>query len=216
MLDFVRRHKVLSMVLFLNVILVLVAILIVTLHLSKTATVDIMVAPSEAVVELNGVSYGNQQAHDVRPGNYHVKISMAGMQTKEYDLELVENEFARIRTYLVDENGGFSYYVEHPEDMEILEDVADAEAKEFLEEYGRLHAIVDVLPLTYANTFDENATEVVSISIEWGTGSECKEKPYCLVVHDYTGKNTEKALDMIRKAGYNPDDFEIVLRQGEA
>lgn len=215
MLNFIKRYRVLSLVLFLNVVAVLIAILVIIIYQSKTATVDIMVTPSAAVIELNGKKYDNLATHDVRPGEYHVRISMEGMQAKEYDLNLADNGFARIWDYLLDADGGFSYYVSHPEDAMLLEDVADAEAREFLQEFAERQSIRDVLPLTFANTYDENATEVVSISIDFGVGEECEEKPYCLVIYDYTGKNSEKAIGMIREAGYNPDDYELVFKEGE-
>ena len=39
-------------------------------------------------------------------------------------------------------------------------------------------------------------------------------KAYCLIIHDFTGKNTEKALSMIRDAGYDPNDYELVFEKG--
>ena len=216
MFKFIRNHKILRLMVFLNVVAVLIVVLVIVIHNSKTATIDIMVAPSEAVVELNGSKYDNLGSYNVAPGDYHVKISMDGMQTKEFDIELEDGEFERIWTYLLDDGGGFGYYLGHPDDAQILNDVADAEAREFLEEYDRLHSIEDVLPLQYSNTFDPDATEVVSISVRWGLGDECNEKAYCLIVHDFTGKNTEKALQLIRDAGYNPDDYELVYEKGES
>ena len=184
------------------------------IHNMKTATIDVMVAPTDAVVELNGTKYQNLRSHNIMPGDYHVKISMDGMQTKEFDVEIEDGELERIWTYLLDNDGGFGYYMSHPDDAAILNDVADAEAKKFLAEYNKLNSIQEVLPLQYSNTFDENATEVVSISVRWGIDDECKEKAFCLIVHDYTGKNTDKALQLIRDAGFNPNDYELVFEEG--
>lgn len=215
MLDYIKQHKLLSFMFFFNVVAVLIAILIIVIHSTKTATIDILVAPTDAVIELNGAKYDNLKSHNITPGDYHVKISMDGMQSKELDLAVKDGEMKKIWTYLLDENGEFSYYVDHPDDATILKEVADSEAKNFLEDYNKKQSILDVLPLTFSNTFEENATEVVSISIRWGTGEECKEKPYCLIVRDYTGKNTEKALQMIKDAGYDPDDYELIFEKGE-
>ena len=51
MFNFIRNHKVLSLLLFLNVVAVLVVVLVIVIHNTKTATVDIMVAPMDAVVD---------------------------------------------------------------------------------------------------------------------------------------------------------------------
>ena len=214
MFNFIRNHKVLSLLLFLNVVAVLVVILVIVIHNTKTATVDIMVTPMDAVVELNGAKYENLQSHNVRPGDYHVVISMEGMQTKEYDINVENEGFVRVWDYLLDADGGFSYYMTHPDDEMLLEDVADDEAKAWLEEFNQVREIQDVLPLTFSSTFDSEATEIVSVNIRWGTGEDCQEQAYCLVVRDLTGKNHEKALQMIRDAGYDPGDYEIVFREG--
>lgn len=214
MFNFIKRHKALSLLLFLNVVAVLVAVLVIVIHNSKTATVDIKVAPIDATVELNGTKYENLQSHNIAPGDYQVKISMEGMQTKEFEISVENDGFVRIWTYLLDENGGFEYYMDHSDDAEILKDVADDEAKAWLEELSRVWGIREVLPLTFSNTFEENATEVVSISVRWGENDECNEKAYCLIIHDFTGNNTEKALSMIRDAGYNPNDYELVFEKG--
>lgn len=215
MIDFIKRHKAICLVIFLNIIAFLLAVLIIVIHNSKTATIDIKIAPSEAIIKINGVNYKNFETYDIAPGDYHVSISMDGMWTKDFNVSIEDGELERIWTYLLDKNNSFSYYVYHPEDAVLLSDLADDQAKAFIEEYDRVQGIQEQLPLTYSNTFDQEATEIISISIRWGEEGECKEKPYCLVVNDYTGKNSEKAMAMIREAGYNPDDFEIIMRTGD-
>ena len=215
MINFIKRHKVLCLVVFLNVIAFLVAILMIVMHNAKTATIDIKVAPSEAIIKLNGVKYNNFESYNITPGEYQVDISMDGMRTKNFSVNIEDGELERIWTYLLDENDSFSYYVYHPEDAVLLSDLADDQAKAFIEDYNRVQGIQEQLPLTYSNTFDQEATEIISINIRWGEEGECKEKPYCLVVNDYTGKNGEKVMSMIREAGYNPEDFEIIMRTGD-
>ena len=201
---------------FLNIVAILVVVLVIVIHGTKTSTIDVKVAPIDAVVELNGAKYENLKSHNIAPGSYHVKISMDGMQSKEFDINAADGGLERIWTYLLDSEGGFGYYMSHPEDAVILRDVADDYAKDFLAEYNKLNSIQEVLPLQYSNTFEENATEVVSISVRWGVDKECKEKAFCLIVHDYTGKNTEKALQLIRDAGFNPNDYELIYESGES
>ena len=215
MLDYIRQHKVFSLVIFLNIIAILIVVLVIVIYNTKTATVDLMVAPSDAVVELNGKQFENLKSHNVSPGDYHIKISMEGMQPKEFDLDIEDGDFKRIWTYLLDDDGGFGYYMSHPDDAIILNDVADDDVKRFLAEYNKLNAIQEVLPLQYSNTFDENATEVISISVRWGIDDECDKKAFCLIVHDFTGKNNEKALQMIRDAGFDPNDYELVYEKGD-
>ena len=215
MISFIRRHRVVSLVVFLNVVVILLIVLLLVIHNMKTATIDILVAPSDATIELNGTKYDNLKSHSIMPGEYHVKISMDGMETKEFDVGIEDGELKRIWTYLLDSESDFSYYVTHPDEISILGEVADVKAEEFIVEYNRLNAIQEVLPLQFSNTFDKNATEVISISVRWGVDDECDEKAFCLIVHDFTGKNTERALQLIKEAGFNPNDYELVYEKGE-
>ncbi len=228
MFSFIARHKIASLMVFLNVIAILVVVLIIVLHNAKTATISIYVAPSEAEIELNGGKYDNFQEYDVMPGKYHVKISMEEMQTKEFDFEIFDGEFKRVKTYLLDSEGGFSYYLGNPDEMLVLENAVaeenrgdniasensgeqDVAVREFIEGYKKITSIQDVLPLEYSNTYDFEAVEPESVVISWGEDGQCEEKEFCLLVHDLTGNNHEKALEMIRDSGFEPSDYEIVF-----
>lgn len=207
MFSFIKRHKALSLLLFLNVVAVLLAILIIVIHNSKTVTIDVMVAPREAVVELNGAKYENLQSHNVAPGEYHVVLSMEGMQTKEFDLSLTDGNFVRIWDYLLDAEGGFSYYIAHPEDVAILESVADDEAKVWLEEYNKVWGIVNILPIKY-DSFTPDYAYYTQYEIVLDSREDCP-KILCLKIVDGTGGNEQAAIDKIKENGFNPDDYEI-------
>ncbi|MBR3236329.1 hypothetical protein IKF92_01440 [Candidatus Saccharibacteria bacterium] len=210
MFSFVKQHKISCLVAFLNIVAVLVAILVIVLHNAKTATIDIYVAPSEAVIELNGKKYDNFTSPDIMPGDYHVKISMDGMQTKELDFEVFDGEFKRIRTYLLDEEGGFGYYLRNPDEILTLSEAADDEVgKDFVKNYNRITGIIADLPLEYYDRSDP--ANPIGVYIEKNE-EFCGEKVMCLTV--YGGeKNREIALNLIREAGYNPDDYGIVFSQ---
>ncbi|MBR3157309.1 hypothetical protein IKF20_02695 [Candidatus Saccharibacteria bacterium] len=208
MFSFVARHKIVSLIVFLNVVAILVTILVLVIHSAKTATVNIYVAPSEAVIELNGRSYSNFESYNLIPGDYHAKISMEGMQTKEFDFELYEGEFKRIKDYLLDENGGFDYYLKNPDDISVLAQATDDESVHaFIDEFEAMASILNKLPLEYYDRSDPE--KPIGVYIEQSEDT-CMEKAICLVV--YGGeKNREIALELIREAGYNPDDYEITF-----
>ena len=211
MFNFIRNHKVLSLLLFLNVVAVLVVILVIVIHNAKTATVDIMVAPMNATVELNGAKYENMRSHNVMPGDYHVKISMEGMQTKEYDFSIEKDGFVRVWTYLLDANGGFDYYLSHPDDAMLLDDVIsddDKVAQSFVDEYKQKIGIVDILPINY-DAYSDDFSEYVQYGTRVDNSRDDCPKVACLVIEDNTGGNEQRAKDKIREYGYNPDDYEI-------
>ena len=204
------RHKLGVALGFLNVVIVLVAVLVVVIGKSHTAILDIYVAPSEATIEINGKTYDNFASYNMRPGDYHVKIAMEGMQTKELDLTLQDDEFKRLWVYLVDENGGFAYYVQNPDDELILAKVADdAEAQSFIKEYEKTAGILDKLPLEY---YDRSGSSSTGVYIEQSE-EDCEGALICLAV--YGGEeNRMIAEELIREAGYNPDNYKLVF-EGE-
>ena len=211
MFNFIKRHKALSLLLFLNVVAVLIAILIIVIHNSKTATVDIMVTPYDAVVELNGARYENMRSHNIVPGDYHVKISMEGMQTKEYDFSIERDGFVRIWNYLLDANGGFDYYLIHPDDEAILENIVnenDKAAQKFITEYKQKIAIVNVLPVVF-DAYTDNFSHYTRYNIKIDDSRDDCSKIACLIIEDNTGGNEQAAIGKIKELGYNPDDYEI-------
>ena len=230
MFSFIARHKIASLMVFLNVIAILVVVLIIVLHNAKTATISIYVAPSEAVIELNGGEYDNFQEYDVMPGKYHVKISMEEMETKEFDFEIFDGEFKRIKTYLLDSEGGFSYYLENPDEVLVLkeavtkdglnsvpknDDEQDKNALEFATKFLEKEAAEQNLPISYTSDSVDNGFGFASIDIRFGNDEECKtEVDSCIVIYDVTGGNYDMALDLMRQNGLRPEDYEIIYRSG--
>ena len=211
MLNFIKRHLLASALVLVNVIAIVIVTVAVFFDSARTATIDIQVAPSEAVIELNGKAYENFETHDVLPGDYHVKISMDGMQTKEYDVRLADDGFLQLWDYLLDENGGFDYYIINPEEEIVLSNIAkDEQSKAFVEEYDNIHSISDVLPLEYYDRSDPN--NPIGVFVE-ESESECAEI-ICLVA--YGGEeNREIVNNLIVEAGFNPDDYNVQFAGGE-
>ena len=208
MFSFMKQHRWVAVLILLNILAVIIVVGAIIYNNLKTATVDIQVAPSEAVIELNGKTYANFESHDILPGNYHVKISMEGMQTKEFDLVLESDGFAKIRTYLLDANGGFGYYVTHPDDELLLAEVAnDQVSKEFVEKYDKATSIIKQLPLLY-DDYTADFSEYIKYEIDLDERDDCA-KILCLKIIDSTGGNEQVAMNKIAEIGYNVDDYDI-------
>ena len=206
MLELFRRHKIISAAIALNVIAILVVVLLIVVHRTKTVSIDVYVAPSDATIELNGKKFDNFASYNLMPGEYHVSISMDGMKTKEYDLALENDGFARIWEYLVDDNDSLDYYLKNPDEISILTKFSDdEEVKKVIEYYDKVVSIRDALPLEYYDRSDPDNSVGVFVEEDM---DECANKILCLVI--YGGeKNRDIALNLIREAGYNPDDYGI-------
>ena len=203
-----RQHRWVSVLILLNILAVIVVIGVIIHNSMKTATIDIDVAPSGATVELNGHGYDNFDSYNILPGNYHVKISMEGMQTKEFDLSLQSDGFAKIETYLLDANGGFDYYLTHPDDEAALADIANDEAsKAFVEEYNKIMSITDNLPILY-DAYTDDFSEYTKYEIEIDRREDCT-KALCLKITDTTGGNEQAAMSKLVEMGYDLNDYDI-------
>lgn len=213
MLSFVRNHKVISIVIAVNLVAVMVLVIAFIIHNSKTATIDILVAPENATIEINGKAYENYQSYNLAPGDYTAVISMEYMQIREISFTLNDDDFYRLNTYLLSQDGSFEYYEYNHEDEQLLEKIAtkdDKEAQAFIEHYKQLYNITEVLPLEYSVRAEDNNGEVVSISVHQYDGA-CFDI-VCLEISDYTGKNHDMAIQMIKDAGYNPDDYTVTYK----
>ena len=208
MFNYFKQHKVASCLILVNIVAIAIVIAVIVVHQSKIATIDIKVAPAEARIELNGSVYDNFESYDMAPGKYHVKISMDGMRTREFDFDLEKDGFQRVWAYLVDENGSFDYYLSHPDDISILEQVAnDEKAEAFLEKYHAIDSISEKLPLEYYDRSDP----VNPIGIYIDRDEEfCGIKYNCLAVFGDL-RFRDIAYDVIMDAGFNPDDYEIIF-----
>lgn len=214
MLEFIKRHKTISGLICANIIAIIVVIVVIIIHNAKTATIDINVAPADATITLNGARYDNFKQHDILPGDYHVRITMDGMQPKEYDISLENNGFARIWNYLLGENGSFDYYLTHPDDEWILAQIApedDKAAQAFIADYDKKASLIDILPIEYAHFTDDYAY-YTKYNIDIDLDEEDCHSILCLVIEDYTGGNERAALDQIKAAGYNPKDYQITYK----
>jgi hypothetical protein len=206
MIEFIRRHKIATAVVVFDVIAILAVVFFIVLHNAKNATVDIYVAPSGATIELNGKKYDNFSSYELMPGNYRVRISMEGMKTNEYDFTLEPNGFVRVWKYLLDDNGSLEYYLNNPNEITFLSRFTDDKIiGDFMNHYDKVSSIRDVLPLEYYERIDPNNT--LGVFVEEDT-EDCTKELLCLVV--YGGEqNRNIALDLIKQAGYNPDDYRI-------
>ena len=109
---------------------------------------------------------------------------------------------------MLDNKGGFGYYREHFDDELILEEMADTkEAQEFVRDYNKIRDIVDILPIEYS-AYSEDYSEYRRYEIVQDMREDCP-KVVCLKIIDNTGENETRAIERIREAGFDPDDYGI-------
>lgn len=220
MRNFVRRHPLITILIVLNCIVMGVIAGFFIVKSTKTATLDILVAPEAATVTINGKIYENGM-YQLAPGDYTVHIEQSGLVAKEFSLKLDDGGFSRLHSYLVDSAGSFAYYEAHDDDALLLErivqdssDGADKAAKQFLKAYKTRREALASLPITYDEQAD-NGFGFIYLYIDHGDRTVCKQKlEACLVINDTTGGNYNLAIDLLRERGFKVADYEIVYQAG--
>lgn len=204
-----KNKNLIYLVVGVAVIIIIILIVILIYNLNHNAKLDLLVAPREAKVTIDGKIYQNG-VYNFKPGEIEIKVTMDGFDSKETKLVLEPNTTTTYYTYLMPIDGSFDWYLNHEEDMMLLNTIGDAEANADAKSYLEKYPIVEVLPIIYANYDDVwNYTE---FRVDGGKFDDCEET-FCLKITDTTGGNEDAAIEMIREKGFNPSDYEIIYKQ---
>lgn len=202
-----KKHKnLLYIIIGIAAIVIVVLVGFLIYKLKYSAKLDLLVAPREAEILIDGKVYKNG-VYDFEPGEVEIKVSMEGFESKETKLNLESNTTTMYYTYLMPIDGSFEWYLNHEEDMMLLNTIGDAEANADARNYLEKYPIVEVLPIIYAD-YDEK-WDYTEFRVDGGKFDSCKET-FCLKITDTTGGNKENAIKLISERGFNPDDYEII------
>ena len=178
--------------------LIILAILAVILFLPKRQQVVILVAPETAEISIDGKTYKNG-TYSLPIGNHFVEISAEGFSYIEYELPIEEDEPALIQEYL-DEDGAF--YTER--DYEILSLIAEDDYTiSKINARARAKTIFDFLPIL------DDTHKVYVTDQRFSDYCKVQDK-LCLGITNLGDYSEESTYNAIRKAGYDPNDYQIL------
>lgn len=188
----------------------LIAIITVFLILDgkKSATVNILVAPSQATVKINGKTYKSRQTIKVEPGTKSVTLQADGFISQQFDLETTKNNITYLYVILQPTAENANWYDDHPEENNRLGIISDYLAAQEQAAYLAKYPIISVLPISVVD-FDQKANTWTEYRIDYGKFDDC-QSDFCLKITDTSGGNYEKALQEITKRGYDPTKYQII------
>lgn len=179
----------------------------------KATMLEITVAPTSAIIEISGKEYRNG-TYAIEPGEYEVKISRDGFDSKEQHLTIKAHELTTFRTFLIHRTEGLKYYERSAADLAALRlNVSDAEVNAFLADYDERLKIKDILPINASyNLKDTNPSfgnYMILIKIDDGSTNPKCQLAFCLVV---TGdeRNEARVRERLAAYGFNYADYEII------
>ncbi len=206
LIDFIQRHKITVGILVLMVILGLV-LLFVSLKLIFSATLDVLVVPTDAEIMVDGEKYDNGLYEHLAVGKKHVIIRKDGFYEKEFDIELKRDEVTRLYAHL---DGNQEWYEELKDEntLYLLDIIYEYEGQIKKDDLLEKYPIMSELPIVYEK-YSNNYTQYISFRIDGGKYDNCDEE-FCLKITDISGENYERALNLIKDRGYNPDNYKII------
>ena len=173
-------------------------------NLQKTATIEFIVAPLSANIDLNGRSYTSYVEHKIKPGNYELVIQKEGFFEPYYETFYIQDGEQKTIYVELAVIEGTNWYQDHPEDAAGVDAVLDGKLTAYTEYIIENYPLITVLPITVE--YYEPDTTYVYYIISY---SFIEGEPPTVLIKDYTGNNYEKALDRIRLEGYDPAQYTI-------
>jgi hypothetical protein len=167
--------------------------------------IDVLVAPSDAVIKVGDNTYTNGR-YDIGAGEYRVEITKDDFEPYEGTLTVKPGEVTELHVYLKQSDGGYDYYIEHPEETSVITTIADKEADRASAEALAANTILAYIPFTSQGlgvryridpAFDGTILTGLVISINT-----------CLDWYDFDSSK-ENALEWLRSKGENPDNYAI-------
>ena len=153
---------------------------------AKTAKINLLVAPVDAVIKIDGHKYENGQ-HRVFPGKKHVEISREGMQTLSFDIDCESEHITAINRYLIGDDGGFSIYAKSAESYELLTLLADDKVADYINKEEQKLTIKELLPIIETrmlanNKFSKDKKPFIETRILDATDEESCKSSICLKI----------------------------------
>lgn len=187
-------------------VIAVIAILIAwIINIPKTATIEVIVAPSDAKILIGEKRYKNG-THKIEPGDYSIAVTRDNFSPYASEFSIEEGETKKLLVCL-NEIDGNTWYDEHKEDDDICRKAAELAS----EEYKKEKQTADVYSVTPYNSYDDGFNIVAFEDEEKGTIIKitllsCKEarrealKP--------------NALEWLKKHNVDPEQYTIEYANG--
>ena len=188
----------LSLLIFFTVILV-----ITIFSMRASEEIDLLVTPTSATTTIDGKIYQNGTIK-LEPGEHHIHIEKPGFITQDFSFNTTSSK--KIYSYLRQTDGGVSWYLNHPEDAQLLTQIGDYTADQESISYTDKYPITKSLPIIFANYSSSGYKE---FRVDGGSFDGCSSD-FCLKITDTTGGNFELAKNKIKDTGFDPNDYQIL------
>lgn len=215
--NYIRKLYVSAAVLFAAVIAVVMAVFLVIIPLIKDAArpayLDVLVAPVDATVAINGENYNNA-IYEMEPGHYVATISKDSFKSMTVEFDLKKGETTGLYAYLEPTNGDWAVYEQtknqasleallrlngYDGDAEVWRpEIKPAQEKEGAKKIAEKYKAKSILPMNLS-LCGETATRMTcnAIKVEYKYAKKCGDK-ICLVISGRSKELPDEALSEIQ------------------
>lgn len=188
-----KHKKILLITLIVVFILsVIVGTIIYIIDSQKTSSINILIAPSSAKVEINHKQYNSRGEYKFKPGEYTATISANGFISQDINLSLTDEQTESLYIILTPTTENKDWYEQHPEDSTIVNIISDYYSNLSLQEYRNKYPIVNILPILVVEV-DQTTYDWVEYRIDYGEFENCYSD-FCLKITDSTGGDRKSVV----------------------
>lgn len=112
----------------------------------KTATIEVLVAPSDAILTIDGRTFPTDTKIKIKPGTYAVKIEKSGFISYNGSIKAGDGETSYIYEYLTEKDKNGTYYKDNEKENARTQQISDKIADIFHENYNGTDEIWNVTP----------------------------------------------------------------------
>ncbi len=233
---YMQKIYVGAAVLFAAIITMVLVIFLVIVPLVKNVTrlafLDILVAPVDASVMINGEEYRNA-IYEMEPGHYTAIVTREGFNEVAVDFDLEKNKTAGLYLYMEPTDGDWNFY-EKKENQDSLgallrlnnydsdgeewwPEISPIQEKNGAKEVVEKYKVKSILPVNIS-LCGEVATRMTcnAVKVEYKYPKKCADN-LCLVISGRSKELPSEALSEIREkfaeGGFDFDDYRYIYMQ---
>jgi len=136
----IRRSALIMVVVVIGLTIGLRVMPALTSHFNKKTYLSLNFAPASATIAINGETYRNG-VYEFEPGTYEISVTADNFISKTYTATVSENSETDVVGYLRCKDKTLECYKENEDDFEVLIQVADDNARDFVETWRKISSI---------------------------------------------------------------------------
>ena len=172
-----------------------------------SARVNIMVAPSIAVVKIGESEYPVSGEFELQPGEYAVEVSAKGFATKTGKLTAKDGETVDLKLYLESsDESTANWYEENEGDSLRVGEIQNIKEMKKLDNLLEREPVLKELPLT-VEYYSDDYSEYTKYTISYAQNDS--ERGFYLIMKDYTGAEVGALVKTLKEMGMDTVGLDV-------